>query len=138
VDRRVFVDTGYLIALLDPRDALHARAHALAEKLAEDDTPLVTSDAVVLELCGYFARGPLRREAIRWIDAIRASAGWEVVPLDRDLVAKAEARYRVHADKSWSLADCVAMEIMTARGIRAVASPDRGFAQAGLRVLLGS
>lgn len=136
VARTVFIDTEYLIALIDRRDALNGKALALAEGLAEDDAFLVTSDAMMLELGGYFARSPLRAEAIRWIDEIRRSAGWEVVPIEPALLGKAETRYRSHADKTWSLADCVAMEIMTSRRIRDVATTDRGFSQAGFRVLL--
>ncbi len=90
----------------------------------------------MLELAGYFARSPLRAEAIRWIAEIRASAGWEVIPIEPALLTNAETRYRSHGDKTWSLADCVAMEVMTSRRIRDVATTDRGFSQAGFRVLL--
>jgi predicted nucleic acid-binding protein len=37
VARSVLVDTGYLIALLDPRDNLNARAMEVAQLLARDN-----------------------------------------------------------------------------------------------------
>jgi predicted nucleic acid-binding protein len=136
VSAAVFVDTAYLIALLDPRDSLHARALSLAKKLAGDEAPLLTTDAVLLELANYFSRSPLRAVAIEWIAAIRSGEGWEVLGLDRALLARGEARYRAHADKTWSLTDCVSMEVMAGRKVTDVATTDAGFRQAGFRTLL--
>jgi uncharacterized protein len=136
VGSSAFVDTGYLVALLDPRDRLHDRAMALAEDLAQRGVDLVTTDAVVLELANYFSRGPLRVHAIRWIRALRAGAGWEVVPVERATLLAAEERFARHADKFWSLTDCHSMEVMRRRGIREVATADGGFTQAGFKGLL--
>jgi len=136
VGAAVFVDTAYLIALLDPRDSLHARALSLAKKLASDEAPLFTTDAVLLELANYFSRSPLRATAIEWVAAIRSGEGWEVLRLDGALLARGEDRYRAHADKTWSLTDCVSMEVMAARKITDAATTDAGFRQAGFRTLL--
>jgi hypothetical protein len=122
--------------MLDPRDDFHEVATDLAKELDEDAAPLVTADAVFLELCAYFARGPLRSEAVRWVEVIRASPGWEVLPLDRPTLARAEDRYRRHADKTWSLTDCFLMEVLDARGTNEVATTDHHFEQAGYRALL--
>lgn len=45
---RVFADTNYWIALLNPRDELHGRAVATAQSCAEDQ--IVTSEMVLVEL----------------------------------------------------------------------------------------
>lgn len=132
----VFVDTAYFVALVDPRDTMNARAVGLAKRLAQRRALLVTSDAVLIELGNYFARSPLRLRAIEWIGALRSADGWEIAVSERALVARAEARYRAHPDKSWSVTDCISMELMADRTIRDVATTDRGFAQAGYRVLL--
>ena len=42
----VYVDTAWLVALIDVRDQHHEEALALAEKLAAEDAPLVSTDAV--------------------------------------------------------------------------------------------
>ena len=131
-----FVDTAYLVALLDPRDSLNGKAVDIAKSLSAKAYTLVTSDAVLLEFANYFSRSPLRAVVIDWINAMRAAEGWEVVPLDRAELSRAEARYRAHADKSWSLTDCICMEVMTARKIREIVTTDAGFAQAGFRVLM--
>ena len=134
--RTVFVDTGYLVALVDPKDALHAKAKRLAHDLATVTAKLISGDAVCLELLNYFARSPLRRECAAWLEALRADAGWEIVPLDADWMRRGEALYRRFADKGWSLTDCVCMEIMRAKKIGEVATPDAHFEQAGFRALL--
>ena len=134
--RRVVADTGFLVALLDSRDHLNSAAIELSRQLAGERAPLLTTDAVLLEFANYFARGPLRREAARWIAAVRADPGWSVSPLDRHTLLKAEARYARHADKNWSLTDCHTMEVMRAARLRDIATPDFGFAQAGFRCLL--
>ena len=134
--RSVLVDTAHLIALLDPRDRLNARAVALAEALASERAGMITTDAVLLEFANYFARAPLRGHAGEWMRALRADPGWEIVSIEGALLARAEVRYRRHVDKTWSLTDCHSMELMQARGIREVATTDAGFDQAGFRCLL--
>jgi len=134
--RAVFVDTGFVVALLDAADRLHARALKLTRSLAESGVPLITTDAIVLEIANYFARGPLRGECLDWLDAIRTSPGWDVLPLDRALLRRGEARYRRFADKSWSLTDCISMEVMLERRLRDAATHDAHFEQAGFRALL--
>jgi predicted nucleic acid-binding protein len=122
--------------LLDPRDNLNQRALDLAVVLAGDGAQLITTDAVVLEFANYFARSPLRGHASKWITALRADPGWEIVAVDRDLLLRSEGRYARHADKAWSLTGCHSMEVMRARRIREVATTDLGFEQAGFRCLL--
>ena len=127
--RRVLVDTAFLVALLDPRDDLNGRAVELAKALARDRVSVITTDAVLLEFANYFARGPLRLHAARWLSVLRADPGWEVVAVERDLLLRAEVRFARHADKDWSLTDCHSMELMRERRIRDVATTDAGFAQ---------
>ncbi len=132
----VFVDNSFLVAVIDPRDALHRRALELAKQLDAETTALLTTDAVVIELANYFARSPLRPAASAWIQAIRQHADWEILPLEQALVLRGEACYRRFQDKTWSLTDCISMEVMKQRKLREAATADRGFDQAGFRALL--
>ena len=134
--RRVYVDTGYFVALLDGRDDLHGRAVALARELQAAGALLTTSDAVLVELANYCARGPLRRHAVASIAALRSARDWTIAPFTAALLKAAEARYAGHADKNWSLTDCLSMEVMTAGRIQEIATHDAGFDQAGYRVLM--
>ena len=53
----IFVDTSFLLAVLNPRDTLHPRAQAWAAVIAE---PLLVTEYVVCEQAGYQAL--LRRD----------------------------------------------------------------------------
>lgn len=132
----VFVDTSYLVALIDPRDSLRERARQMAADFSRNLIPAVTTDAILIELGNYFCRGNLRASAANWMSAIRTDSRWDVFALDAALIYAAEARYRRHSDKNWSMTDCISMEVMRQRRIREVATSDRGFEQAGFRVLM--
>lgn len=134
--KEVFVDTAFLVATIDSRDSLHQAALRVSRELSASRAILVTSDAVLLELANYFARSPLRSEAIHWISVVRSARGWEIEPLDRELLQRGEERYREHDDKSWSLTDCTSMVVMRRRRIRDVATTDVHFRQAGFRILM--
>jgi predicted nucleic acid-binding protein len=136
VAHSVLADTAWLVALLDPRDRLNARSVTLAGELASEHAAVLTTDAVLLEFASYFARGPLRGHAGDWIRSLRGDPGWEIVPIDRALLYRAEVRYRRHVDKNWSLTDCHSMELMQERRIRDIATTDAGFEQAGFHCLL--
>jgi hypothetical protein len=135
-ERSVFIDTGYLVALLNRADALHSQAKDLAASWKESNHAAVTTDAVLLELANFFAKSPLRAKCLSAIRRIRASSGWTIELLTPKLRERGETRYAAHPDKSWSLTDCISMEIMLDHRLRDVATPDHHFTQAGFRVLM--
>jgi len=133
----VFVDTNYLVALLDRRDGLHDAAVNLEGVLSEQK--LVTSDLVLGELLNFFsAFGPdLRERAAQVVDELRSdAAAIEVVPDDPDLFDRTLEFYRARPDKEYSFVDCSSMVLMIERGIVEVATADHHFAQKGLVRLL--
>lgn len=58
---RIFVDTVFVIALINLRDQYHQQATELADAL--EGYPLLTTDAVLLEIGNALARG-YKREAV--------------------------------------------------------------------------
>ena len=134
--RSVYVDTAYLVALLDSRDRLHKSATRLTLELERDSAQLLTSDGVITEFGNYFARSPLRADAAEWIHALRTDTAWLVTPIDGQLQRRGERRYRKHLDKAWSITDCVSMEIMLDEDLLEVATSDVHFEQAGFKILL--
>jgi predicted nucleic acid-binding protein len=132
----VFIDTGYLVAILNPRDGLHDQARALASRWQKKTRALLTGDAVLIEFANFFARSPLRGAAYAAVQKIRVARGWTVEGLQPKLLARAERRYGAHLDKEWSLTDCISMELMTDHGAIDVATADKHFTQAGFRTLL--
>jgi predicted nucleic acid-binding protein len=134
--RPVFFDTSYFVAMIDVRDGLNSRTRELSRRLLADRVTSVTSDPVLIEVGNYFSRTSLRPETGVWLTSIRNDPGWDIVPLDNADVLAAVARYRRYDDKSWSMTDCLSMEVMGRRRIREIATSDQGFAQAGFTVLM--
>jgi len=134
----VFVDTGYLVALLNRRDDLHGRARKLAESFAKEDRHLLTTDAILVELGNFFARSALRALAVASIQRLRNAPGWTIEHITPQRLTRAIARYAAHPDKHWSLTDCASMDVMLEHRATEVATPDHHFAQAGFHVLMRS
>lgn len=90
----------------------------------------------MIEYANFFARSPLRPLVAAALPRLRATPGWTIVAIERLLLARAEHRYAKHADKSWSLTDCVSMEIMQDESLVEIATTDVHFSQAGFRPLM--
>jgi uncharacterized protein len=133
---RVFADTGYWIALLNPRDDLHEKASATSRDYSSDQ--IVTSEMVLTEFLNSFSDyGPrLRAAAARAVASLRETSQLVIVPQTSQLFGKALQRYRDMADKSWSLTDCASFLIMDEERLTAALTHDRHFAQAGFKTLL--
>jgi uncharacterized protein len=132
----VFADTSYWIALLSPRDKLHARAEEVSENLA--GAHIVTSDWILTELLNSFAEhGPHLREAAAHASmALRASEGVTVAPQTGESFEEALRLYRERTDKGWSLTDCSSFLLMRQFGIDTALTYDKHFEQAGFAALL--
>lgn len=133
---RVFADTSYWLALLNPRDQLHSKAVAAYQELSS--AVLVTSEMVLAEVLNSFSnRGSILRSAgAQAVEVIQKRAEVAVVPQTAEQFRGALQRYKRTADKAWSLTDCASFLIMEEREIRAALTHDRHFAQAGFEALL--
>jgi predicted nucleic acid-binding protein len=134
--RRVFADTSYRIALLNPRDELHGKARAVSQSNSFDE--IVTSEMVLSELLNSFSdRGPLLRQAVaKAVERLRHIRAVVIRPQTSKQFEEALRRYVEMADKSWSFTDCASFLIMEGEEIRAALTHDRHFAQAGFETLL--
>jgi predicted nucleic acid-binding protein len=132
----VFVDTGYWIALLNPRDTLHSRALDVSRTLGS--RPLLTSEMVLAEWLNDFAgRGEaLRRVAVRALRSLSADSRLEIFPQTSALFQQAANLYAARSDKGWSLTDCSSFAIMEQRSLQEALTYDRHFEQAGFVALL--
>jgi predicted nucleic acid-binding protein len=134
--KRIFADTSYWIALLNPHDELHGRAVAVTQSCSDDR--IVTTEMILTELLnGFSDRGPrLRAAALKAVNTLRSSPNVTVIPQTSDQFQKALTRYEERIDKDWSLTDCASFLIMEAEGIEAALTYDQHFAQAGFQALL--
>jgi len=124
----VFIDTGYILALVNENDQHHAEALALSEHY--DGRSVVVTDAVLLEIGNALSRMD-RNAAVQIIQDIRNSPGTTVVNLTPELFEAAFALYRRHTDKQWGLIDCVSFVVMRRMGLTSALVFDQHFVQAG-------
>jgi predicted nucleic acid-binding protein len=84
-----FLDTGFVIALISPRDRLHTAALRLSKDIETNAMRLVTSEAIVLEIGAALSKLSFRSAAMQIIESMRADANIEVVPLTDGLLQRA-------------------------------------------------
>ena len=132
--KTVFADTGYWIALLNPKDDWHGRAIETSRALGK--CRLVTTEMVLDELLAALSKVPVRGLVISGTDAIRRNPNTEVMPQTSIQFSEAFDLYRSMPDKEWSLTDCASFVLMRQRGISEALAHDHHFEQAGFTALL--
>jgi predicted nucleic acid-binding protein len=134
--RLVFADTGYWIALVNPRDDLHTVAAAAGRRLG--NAPIVTSELVLVELLNSLAAWGTywRRTVIEFAGRLQQNAQVTIEPQTHGLFVDDLRRYRDRDDKGYRLTDCASMVIMEHLGIREALTGDHHFQQEGLTILL--
>jgi len=137
--RRIFVDSSYYIALIDPRDGNHARALAtMADLISAGVTSFVTSEPILFEVLAYFARASAwyKTRAAVVIEGTRLDPMHQVFPITPGLLDRAIALYKSRADQPYSLTDCASMEICRDLKITDVLTADTDFGNEGFAALL--
>lgn len=129
----IFIDTVYLLALINPNDAWRAKALEWAARIS---APLVTTDAVVTELADALCRSDRRAWAVAAIRDLRSDPNVKCLPGSSELFTKGFELYEGRADKDWSLTDCISFVVMRDRKIRQALTSDIHFVQAGFEALL--
>lgn len=134
--RAVFADTGYWVALLNPRDELHYKATELSKSL--NPVHIVTSEMVLTEVLNDFSKrgNYLRKVATELIDRINENPNITLISQTSDQFQQGLELYKNRLDKNWSLTDCVSFKIMEQMGIYEALAYDKHFEQAGFKALL--
>ncbi len=133
MSNKIFVDTLFVVALINQRDQYHQQASELADRL--QNYPLLTTDAVLLEIGNALARN-YKDEAVEVIEEFFASDEVEIVRLTPQLFEQAFTLYKTHQDKAWGLVDCISFVVMKQAGVTQALTFDRHFVQAGFQTLI--
>jgi predicted nucleic acid-binding protein len=128
-----FVDTYYLLALVNTKDKGHDAAVRHSQGRANG---LITTTWVLVEFADALSAAHSRVRAARFIRGFHAEPFVEVVPPTREQFERALSRYEQRPDKEWSLTDCFSFLLMEERGITDALTADHHFEQAGFRALL--
>lgn len=129
----IFVDTGYLLAVLHPADELFARAQSWARAITE---PLVTTEYVLWELVNALSDPLDRPKAHAAVVEIRSSRNWRLFDATPLLFGEGLILHKVRSDKQWSLTDCISFVVMQREGLQQALAYDYHFEQAGFEALL--
>jgi uncharacterized protein len=129
----IFVDTVFVIALINDRDQYHQ--HALEAAECFGSSLLITTEAVLLEIGNALARG-YKTEAIEIIEEFLESEDVEIIHLTPKLFERAFDLYRTYDDKEWGISDCISFVVMREKGLTQALTFDRHFKQAGFKVLM--
>ena len=131
----VFVDAAYWIALLRSDDQWHGSALVAREQLGR--VTLVTTEEVLTEVLTGLSRygSALRTEAVGMVRDILESEEVRVIRQTHDSFMEGLSRYEQRSDKTYSLQDCIAMNVMEAESITEVLTTDHNFEQEGFTIL---
>lgn len=129
----IFVDTLFIIALVNPRDQYHESALQLSQ--VYESYPVLMTDCVFLEVGNALAR-KFKMQAVDIIEEFRTSEEATIVPLTPLLFQKGFNLYKRHQDKSWGLVDCISFVVMEEANIHSALTFDQHFVQAGYRALM--
>ena len=129
----IFLDTLFVVGLVNRRDQYHRKAIELSERF--ESSPFLTTDVVLLEIGNALAKG-YKQESIEIIKEFLPSADTEIIHLNPKLFQQAFKLYQTRNDKEWGFIDCVSFVVMKEKGILQALTFDKHFAQTGFQVLM--
>ncbi len=133
--KKVFADSHYWIATVNPHDQWKEAAKAARSSLG--DALIVTTDEVLTEFLAALRSGEhMRKQAARMVRLILENPNVKVVPQTRDSFLKGLNFYESRNDKDYSLIDCISMNVMRNESLSEVLTNDRHFEQEGYTVLI--
>ena len=126
----IFIDTSYILALVNTTDQHHELARSAAATL---NPPFVSTEAVLVEIGNALSRVRWRHLAIATLQDLRADPDIKIVPVDSKLFDQAIALFSARTDKEWGLTDCISFVVMQKRNLTHALTTDRHFEQAGFQ-----
>ncbi|HEX4588922.1 MAG TPA: PIN domain-containing protein [Gemmataceae bacterium] len=128
-----FLDTGYVLALELSNDGNHRPAQDHWQQAADNLPRLITTSYVFSEVVTFFNSRRRHDKAVAVGEMLLTSPSVELVPVDEALFREGWDQFCRHADKTYSLTDCISFVVMRRRGIDTAFAFDRHFEQAGFR-----
>lgn len=134
--RRIFVDTNFWSALINPKDQW--REWAINQGKVLVTTRAVTTDEVLTETLNYFSewRRELRVRAVEEVRTILLNQNVEIVSCTHGRFPDAVELFENRPDKGYSLTDCISMNTCRHLSISEILTHDDHFSQEGFSILL--
>ncbi len=131
--RTWFADTYYFIAMLNVRDAHHAR---VMQFNLGTRRRLLTTAWVLTEVADALSQPPDRGLFLSLNQLVNTSKIITSIPATQELYELGVSLYASRLDKAWSLTDCISFVVMRDHGIHEALTGDHHFEQAGFAALL--
>ena len=127
----LFLDTNYVIALEVSDDQHHHDALEHWTKLLESPLSLVTTSYVLDEVVTFLNSRRQHFKAVRTGNNLLTASPIRLIHVDKDLFHEGWRFFEQHADKTFSLTDCISFVLMKRLEITEALTFDRHFGQAG-------
>jgi len=102
--RPIFADTSYYVALMGPKDQFHESALQWSKRVLGS---VVVTEYILVELGGALSRLQDRQLYAGFVDQLLRDRGTVFVPAPQALFRQGLSLFARHADKEWSLVDCI-------------------------------
>jgi uncharacterized protein len=136
MENKVFLDTSFAIALSVESDRHFDYAVKLSEQLETENTRLITTTAILLEIGNALSKQRYRQAAKELPASLEQDDTVEIVPMTDELYQKAFQLFCNRPDKDWGLIDCVSFIVMREKRLSEALTADEHFEQAGFIALL--
>lgn len=133
-NERLFLDTAFIQALLNPRDDYHNQAKQLFPRIRAASEVWIT-EAIFAEV-GNALSAFNRNGAVQFIQQCYRTDNIKIVSVDTELLMQALALYQSRPDKTWGLTDCISFVVMQQQNLIDAVTSDRHFVQASFRALM--
>ena len=134
--KRLFCDTLYFTALINPKDQWHQSAIEI-EPLVES-LDLVTTEEILIELLNFYSEfgQRIRLKVSLYVRQLLLNPKFEIVGRNQMTFLEALELYESRLDKGYSLTDCISMNVCRTLDITEILTHDRHFEQEGFIILL--
>lgn len=133
--KRVFVDTGAWIALVDKNDDFHPQALRIAAFLKSSNTPLTTSDYVPDETVTWLRYNVGHSIAADFALQLLSSNVTEIFYVDEPVFNKSVQLFKKFSDQKFSFTDSSSFVLMHGHRIKQAFTFDAHFITAGFEIL---
>lgn len=134
---RYFLDTSFVIALLNPSDQYHTIAKEIEREFDENDH-FVYTDAIVFESLNSLCKTYSRQIVWMFFETLTSSNKGKLLHTSPELFQESFILYKERSDKEWGLVDCLSFLVMQKEQIFVALTSDSHFEQAGFTALLRS
>ena len=127
----LFLDANYLIALEVSDDQHHHAAWEHWKELLESPPSLVTTSYVLDEVVTFLNNRRQHSKAVRVGNNLLTASPVQLIHVDEALFYEGWQFFGQHADKTFSLTDCISFVLMKRLEITQALTFDKHFGQAG-------